>query len=188
MQALDYTRFEHGLRSFVRLIPLRRDSTQAKYIQDEFDLFSAIDCLEQYLNESAEMFGKQKYRDTPFDFCEDIQLDLAELFLNHENQQKAAVLRKKNQPIYHLVLCVILDLLRTYPHGDVLMHAQEIFKEIRERIANHNYDGGYDDALVMQEIIYKEIREKEAARQAKIVKRRKRHEAMLEEIVELSFE
>ena len=188
MQGYDYSKIENGIRAFVRLIPLRQDPLQSRFIQDEFDLLENLDTVEQKFDDSAELFGKLKYRNINFDFCEDVLEELEELLLNHKEVRFVAALRKRNQPMYHLILTPIVELFRSKTHGQALIDVPQVLAEIREIILTHNFDGTLDDAYVAQAIIHQEIRAKEATRQAKITKRRKKQEAIFEDIVELTFE
>jgi len=188
MQGYDYSKIENGIRAFVRLIPLRQDPLQSRFIQDEFDLLENLDTVEQKFDDSAELFGKLKYRNINFDFCEDVLEELEELLLNHKEVRFVAALRKRNQPMYHLILTPIVELFRSKTHGQALIDVPQVLAEIREIILTHNFDGTLDDAYVAQAIIHQEIRAKEVTRQAKITKRRKKQEAIFEDIVELTFE
>lgn len=190
MTTRDYSTFLDGLRKFVRLIPLRQDPRQKRYIQDELDLLVVLDSVRAKFMDTAEMFGKKKYRDTPFDFCEDVREELEEwLFVPRgEDLQQAAVLRKKYQPMYFLVIVPVIDMFETMKHGQALLALNEILAEVTELIMNHEYDGTYDDALVTQAVINNEIRTKEQQRQAKIKRRRSKASIVLDDAVELMFD
>lgn len=188
MQAKDYSVIEAGLKKFVRLIPLRQEPSQAKYIQDEFDLLEALSVVKQKFLETAEMFGKRKYKDSKtFDFVEDVREEMEEWLLNDESTVAAAVKRKKYQPMYYLVLLPVIELFAEDTHAQALRQVGEVVAHVETMILNHEINGHFDDAKVIQAMISKEMKAKEDARQAKRTKRKSKRDRLIEEVLELSF-
>jgi len=186
--AKDYTAVNEGLRKFVRLIPLRLDPKEEKYILDEFDLLEALEVIRTKFHETVEMFGKKKYRDTPFDFCEDVREEMEEWLLGHEDPRQAALLRKKNQPMYHLVLAPVIDLFAKGTHAQALQQIDYVLGDIEYMVKNHEHQGTYDDAIIARAMISHEIHQKEERRVQKRTVRVKKQRRVLEEIAELNFE
>lgn len=188
MSTKDYSAIAAGLKKFVRLIPLRQDPTQEKYIQDEFDLAEALSVVKTKFLETAEMFGKRKYKDSKqFDFIEDVREEMEEWLLNDENVTAAAVKRKKFQPMYYLVLLPVIELFTNDTHAQALRQISAVIADVENMILNHDINGHFDDAKVIQAMISKEMKVKEDARMAKRTKRKSKHDRLIEEVLELSF-
>lgn len=184
----DFTAVEAGLKKFVRLIPLRQEPMEAKYIQDEFDLLDALDVVRTKFLETAEMFGKKKYRNTPFNFVEDVKEEMEEWLLNGRDTTQASVRRKMYQPMYHLVLVPVIDLFANDTHADALRHLGTVMTDVNNIVQNHEISGTLDDAKVMQAIIHKEIRQKEELRKARKTRRTKKQDLFELIVEELAFE
>lgn len=188
METRDFSTVETGLKKFVRLIPLRQDPLEARFIQDEFDLLEALEVVKIKFLETAEMFGKKKYRNTPFDFIEDVKEEMEEWLLNDRDEHKAAGRRKMYQPMYHLVLTPVIDLFANDTHAIALRNVPMVFDQVEEMIKNHEISGTYDDAVVARTMISNEIRKKEELRKAKKNRRSKKLELFDEIVEELAFE
>jgi hypothetical protein len=178
----DFTQVKQGLYKFARLIPLRQNPNQLKYIQDEFDALEALEVLLQKFHDTAEMFGKKKSRNQPFNYLEDVREEMEEWLLIGRSQKENAIRRKTYQPLFYLIVMPVIELFEHRSHAEVLKQIDSIIEEVKEMVRTQTVSGTYDDAVVMQQILHKEIQQKDAERLAKKRKRYAKQNSFLEQI------
>lgn len=171
-----------GIRKFIRMIPLRQNPMEKKYIQDEYDLLAALETIKEKFHETERMMGLMKYRKTPFDFVDDVKGEMEEWLLNHEEPKEAALQRKRHLVMYHLVLEPLIDVFKNFTHKEALRHVDKIVNGVENMVKHSDVEGNYDDAIVAKEQVRKMIEAREATRKAKLRKKpsRKAKEQKLE--------
>lgn len=159
-------RVTDGVRKFVRMIPLRQDQREEKYIQDEYDLLGALEVVKQRFHDTERMMGQMKYRNTKFDFIDDVKKEIEEWLLNDEEPKEAALQRKRHLVMYHLVLEPLIDVFKAFTHKEALRHVDKIINGVENVVKNHGIESHYDDAIVAREQVRKMIQAREAVRKA----------------------
>ena len=182
------TEVNAGFRVFTRLFGLDTASQQAKYSPCENDAELALDSVKQLLQETERFIGKSKHVGKPFDFVEDVKLDMNELLLMSDDPVQTAVNRKRNLPLYHLVVSPVVELFRQFDHVTAVQNADVIIEYIKEAAFDEDNYGTDEDGLIAQLQVRRIIRDREeqtkmeaAARKKQNRKAAKRLEAELAE-------
>ncbi len=180
-----------GLRVFTRLFGLETDPLQAKYAASEADVALALESVKQLMHETERFIGKSKHVGKPFDFVEDVKLDMTELLLLSDDQVQTAVKRKRNLPLYHLVVSPVVELFRQFDHATAVKNADVIINYIKETAFDEDNYGTYEDGLIAQAQVRQIIHDREeqskieaAARKKQNRKAAKRLEAEVKESLE----
>lgn len=164
-----------GVRVFTRLFGLEADPLQAKYAAGESDVKMALESVKQLMKETERFVGKSKHVGKPFDFVEDVKLDMTELLLLSEDQVQTAVKRKRNLPLYHLVVSPVVELFRQFDHATAIQNVDVIIDYINETaFTEHNY-GTYEDGLVAQAQVRQIIRDREEMSKVEAATRKKQN-------------
>jgi hypothetical protein len=170
--------FYTNFRKFVRLIPLRSQPLESKYIQDELDVLYCLDAVKQMFYDTAAYLGKSKYQGQPFDFIREVKEEVQEWLLVGNTDQQTAHLKRKNLIMYHMVLEPLIDLFANFTHEEALSRCDETFELVKQTIENHDIETTYDDAIVAREQIQQIVREREELRKATLKKRKTRKNKM----------
>ena len=180
-----------GLRVFTRLFGLETDPLQAKYAASEGDVALALESVKQLMHETERFVGKSKHVGKPFDFVEDVKLDMTELLLLSDDQVQTAVKRKRNLPLYHLVVSPVVEVFRQFDHATAVQNVDVIIDYIKETAFDEDNYGTYEDGLIAQAQVRQIIRDREelsrieaAARKKQNRKAAKRLEAEVKESLE----
>jgi len=155
-----------GIRKFIRALGLELASYQLKWVADEFDLVSALKIITQYVDDSASLLGRQKYKNQPYVFTDEVKKDMEEFLLVGRDAKETALMRKQNLGMYHLVVEPTIDLLGKLSHEQALTNSHEIIAEIVGLVENSDDYGDHYDALVAKEQIGVMIRARAAAKEA----------------------
>lgn len=164
-----------GIRVFVRLFGLESDPIQAKYAAGEFEVYDALDSIKILISETSRVIGKRKYVGQVFDFVEDVKQDMVELLLVGTDVTKTAVKRKRNLPLYHLVVSPVVEVLRSYDHASAIQIADQYIDYVGVTAFVEDDYGTYDDALVAREQVRDIIREREEQSKAEAARQRKKN-------------
>lgn len=171
----NFTQVRNGIRLYVRLFGLDSDPLHAKYSSDEFDAVRALESVKLLIQESKRFVGKKKHVNATFDIIDDVKQDMAELLLIGDDDVATAVKRKRHLPLYHLVVCPVLDVFNDMTHAEVVENADKIIDYVIETAFNEDDYGTYDDALVAQVQTKALIRDREEQHKAELIARKKRN-------------
>lgn len=150
-----------GLRVYTRLFGLETDQTQAKYAASENDVILALESVKQLMRETERFIGKSKHVGKTFDFVEDVKLDMTELLLLGETQVQTAVKRKRNLPMYHLIINPTVELFRQFDHTTAVQNVDVIIDYIIETAFEEDNYGVYEDGLIAQAQVRQIVRDRE---------------------------
>lgn len=182
----------NGIRTFVRLFGLETDPLHAKYAAGEMDVYDALDCIKIMMHGTESMLGKQKHFGKPFDFVGDIKEDMMQMLLVGDDAPSTAVKRKRNLPMYHLIVDPIVETFRTMDHATAIKEVDDVVDYIASTAFKEEDYGSYDDALVAQAQVRQIIREREeqykveaAARKKKSRKEARKIAAEVEEAIDI---
>lgn len=169
------TEVNAGLRVFTRLFGLDIAHQQAKYFACENDTELALDSVKQLLQETERFIGKSKHVGKPFDFVEDVKLDMNELLLMSDDPIRTAVNRKRNLPLYHLVVSPVVELFRQFDHATAVQNADVIINYIKETAFIEDNYGTSEDALIAQLQVRRIIRDREEQSKVEAASRKKQN-------------
>lgn len=169
-------------RVFTRLFGLDVDPLHFKYSAGETDAFDALDCAAILLKETSHFVGKSKHVGKPFDFVDDVKADMAEMLLIDQDATAQAVKRKRNLPLFYLIVEPALESLRHYGHAAAIEKVDEAFNLIKASIFIDDNYSEYDDAVVAQAQVKNTIRGREEQIKAAASARKKRSRKIVKEI------
>lgn len=164
-----------GLRVFTRLFGLETDPLQAKYAASEGDVALALESVKQLMHETERFIGKSKHVGKPFDFVEDVKLDMTELLLLSDDQVQTAVKRKRNLPLYHLVVSPVVEVFRQFDHATAVQNVDVIIDYIKETAFDEDNYGTYEDGLIAQAQVRQIIRDREELSRIEAANRKKQN-------------
>lgn len=162
-----------GIRVFTRLLGLEMDQMQAKYAAGEADAELALESVKQLMYETKRLIGKSKHVGKPFDFVEDVKLDMTELLLLSDDQVQTAIKRKRNLPLYHLVVSPVVELFRQFDHATAIQNVDVIIDHIIQTAFEDDSYGTYEDGLIAQAQVRRIIRVREEQSKVEAVTHRK---------------
>lgn len=149
--------FLSAFQKAVRLTPLLDSPQDKKAIQDELDFIDALDTVTIFTEATRGMIGHQKYTKRAYDFRQEVKADLQEMFLIGRDEKESALKRRKNAVLYYYVLEPVVDLMKDLNHEEALANVGSIVERAKQTIATHTIQKSFDDALVMREVIRKEL-------------------------------
>ncbi len=177
-----------GIRTFIRLQGLIHDPNPlvwGKWLADEDDLKMELQSVVEAFKKTQSMVGKRKYQNVDFDAPKEVSKDLMLFMTMSHDGTESATLRKRNLPMYHLVVEPVIQLFYQFSHQEMIDNAQAVIDGVIELIDTSTDYGSYDDALVAQAQVAAMIREREEARKAAAeAKRKKRRRDPLLEMLE----
>lgn len=180
-------------RNFVKLTGLRysnSDGTErqgSKGIQTELDAFYFLDIVKIMFSKAGNLVGKSKRNREPYDYVQDIMLDMEELMLESEDSTTKALKRHKNLTLFHMIIYPVVEGLRQFDtYATASENINEYIELCKSVFTTQNWTTSYEDGLIAKTIIAEMIRDREAVKkQSKIeVKRSKRKKKQIEEIEE----
>lgn len=162
-----------GLRVFTRLFGLETDMLQAKYAAGENDVELALESVKQLVHETERFIGKSKHVGKRFDFVEDVKLDMTELLLLSDDPVQTAVKRKRNLPLYHLVVSPVVELFRQFDHATAVKNVDVIIDYLIETAFDKENYGEYEDGLIAQAQVRQIVRDREELSKIEAADRKK---------------
>lgn len=177
----DLAHLGEGIRRFIRLMGLIHDPDPrvwGKWLADEDDLKLALRSVARAFEASQPMVGKRKYQGIDYDAPKLVLKDITSYMLVGDTDSESALLRRRNQPMYYLVIEPLVQLFyKVGDHQAMIDNASAICNAVAEMVDAETDYGSYDDALVarfqVQQIIQARDAERTAERESKR-KRRKR--------------
>lgn len=177
-----------GIRTFIRLQGLIHDPNPlvwSKWLADESDLKMELRSVADAFKKTQPMVGKRKYQGVDFDAPKEVSKDMMVFLTMGLDGNDSATLRKRNLPMYHLVIEPVIQLFYQFTHQEMIDNADTIINGVYELIDESTDYGSYDDALVAQAQVQAMVREREDARKAAAeAKRKKRRRDPLIEMLE----
>lgn len=166
-----------GIRTFIRLQGLIYDENPlvwSKWLADESDLKLELRSVADAMRKTQSMVGKRKYQNVDFDAPKEVAKDLMVFLTFSHDGSESATLRKRNLPMFHLVIEPVINLFYQFDHQSMIDHADELVDAVIELIDTSTDYGSYDDALVAQAQVATMVREREDARKAAAEAKRKK--------------
>lgn len=164
----------YGVYKFKQLIALRENPIQAPWVRDEADLIEALEIARSYFPLTEGLLGKKMYQGQPYDFVDDVKLEVEEFLFTANNPDENQSQRRRNVIMYHLVVAPVIDLFKTMDHETALKEFDEIFENVVHEVYSTSIECHYDDALVARVQISQMVREREAIRKAELAAKKKR--------------
>ena len=179
--AIDFSKFQSGIRTFVKLTGLKEDPLEHKWIRDEFDVVDALSCIPYFVKQSARMSGKTMYAKRPYDYIEDVTKDVEEFLIVGKDPVGTALLKKKNLMMYHMTVRPILDILSHLPdHKTSIQYVDMIVESAINQVMSHEVTTTYEDGLIAKMQVRKIIEARTELAKANKNKRAKKPKADVE--------
>lgn len=174
----DLTPIRDGIRRFIRLMGLIHDPNPlvwGKWLADEGDLKAALRSVADAFKASQPMVGKRKYQGIDYDAPKQVLKDVTSYLLTGDTDGETATLRKRNQPMYYLVIEPLTQLFyKVGDHQAMIDNADMICEAIATMVDAEDDYGTYDDALVAQFQVRQIIQARDEIRIAERESKRKR--------------
>lgn len=156
----------NGVRTFIRMIGLFADPLHGRFIAEEQDLIAALDSVRDSFEMSRRMLGKRKYQGVDFNVTQQVLQDMSSYLLTGRDESELAYWRKRNLPMFHLVIEPTVRLLEGLSHMEALVVAPELIEDVIKMVHDCTDYGDYDDAVVAQHQVRQLISQKEAEKKA----------------------
>lgn len=163
-----------GIRKFVRLKALRDNQAEAKWVRDEQDLIDAVNIVREKFHETERFTGQQMHKDMQYDVTEDVKEEIEEILLGGRDPKEAALNRRRNLNMYHLVIEPMIDSLKGMSHEEAIRYVDKIADNVINMIENVDISSHYDDALVAKEQVSQLVKQRDAQRKEVKTARKRR--------------
>lgn len=167
-----------GIQQFTRLTGLIHDQSILvwnKWFTDESDLKLALNSVRDAIKASVTMVGKRKYQGIDYNVVSEVKKSLWTFLTSGADAGETALLKKRNLPMFYLVIEPTIDLFAVFDHEEAILFADEVIDGIRNMVDTDAVYGSYEDALRVQlEVRTLMAAREEAKKAANASKRRKR--------------
>jgi hypothetical protein len=173
-----------GISTYIRLLGMfySPDPLQLRWITDEGDLKAALRSVADAFKSTSEMVGKQKYQDTPYNAPKEVLKLMATYLLSGLDDRDQALQRRRNLPMYHLVIEPVTQLFYKFDHRMMIDIADAMVTELCEMVDQCTDYGTLEQALEAHQRVRGLIAAKDQAilnERSSKRKRRKPHELLL---------
>lgn len=165
---------QRGVSLFFRMIGLFAHPKQGPYIAEEQDLLAALDSAKYAAELTRRMIGKQKYQGVDFNPAASIMQDMMSFLMFGATEDESVALRRRNRPMYYLVIEPVVQVLAKYPHEEILDLAEPIIDEVIEMVRACVDYGDEADALRAQAEVRALVNERETQRREALDAKKKK--------------
>lgn len=165
---------QYGISAFTRMIGLFADPIRGPYIAEEQDLIAALESVKDATELSRRMLGKQKYQGIEFNVTAAILQDMRSFLMSGADEDESIALRRRNRPMYYLVIEPVVNVLAKYPHEEVLDLAGFIVDEVIDMSRQCMDYVPHAEALLAQEEVRKYVTARESEHRLAIEAKKRR--------------
>lgn len=165
---------QYGISAFTRMIGLFADPIRGPYIAEEQDLIAALESVKDATELSRRMLGKQKYQGIEFNVTAAILQDMRSFLMSGADENESIALRRRNRPMYYLVIEPVVNVLAKYPHEEVLDLVGFIVDEVIDMSRQCMDYVPHAEALLAQEEVRKYVTARESEHRLAIEAKKRR--------------
>lgn len=184
----DIASIQRGVNTFNHMVGLLSDPLHGRFIAEEQDLVAALNSVRDAYKASERMLGKQKYQGVPFNAAEQVMKDMTSYLLTGRQESEDAYFRKRNLPMFVLVIEPTLALMKKFNHEEALDKIDEVIDElidlVNESVSYTMFDGGHQARVEVQALIAARELQKKLARESKVRPKKKSLKDLFMEILE----
>lgn len=177
---ISYANIAQGIKQFTLLQGLIYDPNPlvwGKWLADESDLKLALHSLADAVNRTAPMLNKRKYVGVDFDPVRQLRSDMLTYLTSGRTDDETAALRKRNLPMFYLVIVPILEQLARLSHSELLLATPNIISHTELLLDTEYQYGNLAQAYQVQRQIQDTIRQQDELRQQDIANRQRRRKS-----------
>lgn len=180
---------QRGVDTFNKMISLLSDPLHGRFIAEEQDLVAALESIRSAYASTERMLGTQKYQGVPYNAGEQVMKDMTSFLLTGRTESEDAYMRKRNLPMFVLVIEPTLNMMSQFNHEDALERVDVVIDELIELVNNSLTYGTLEDAIAaradVQQLISARELQKKMIRDAKHKPKKK---TMKDHLIELLAE
>lgn len=180
LTAEETKQIQTGISLFTRMIGLEADPVQGEFVAVEQDLLYALEHVRRSASDTRRMLGRRLFQGIDFDAPEAIRRDLKMYLLEGDDAREQAMLRKRNQPMYTLVIEPTVSVLAKYPHEEILDLADPVIDEVIGMVVECEDYGSLEDAKDAVAEYRRMVSERNAARELLKKKPRRARDSVAE--------
>lgn len=176
-----------GIHTYIRLMATSDDPTQAELdmVCDESDLHLELDAVARAVKATQPMVGMSKYKGVPFNVTSEVKKDMMMFLTSGRTDSETIMLKKRNTPMYYLVIAPVLDGLKYHDHQFIIDNIDQIVKCVQSLVWSSNSYGTLDDAIVARSHVRQLIRRIEQDRIDALPKRKARTKSKRDQLIEM---
>lgn len=163
-----------GIQKFITLIQLFSDPLYGQWIGEEQDLIAALESVSEAFASTHRMVGKQKYQGLNFDAPGEVKKDMQVFLLTGLTAETDATERRRNAPMYYLVIEPTINLFYTFDHAKMIEVAQRVTSGVIEMVRDCTNYSHRTAALATQREVQLMIRARNEMRKSASAKRKPR--------------